>query len=129
MHFCSGDYAMTADAFADRLARVRQRFVSTLKGKIDGANASIARLADLAPDAAVAVDETYRCMHGIVGVAPTDGLPAAGRAAQDVDGTLRAAQRDRRGLRPDEILLFAKRLQVLREASDRELQFFYSAAQ
>lgn len=120
---------MTVDAFADRLARVRQRFVSTLEGKIDAAHVSIPKLGDLAPDAALAVGEIYRCMHGIVGVGPTVGFPATGRAAHDVEVALRAAQRDGRGLRPDEVLLFKKQLHVLRDASNCELQFFYSAAQ
>src|SRR5579863_3340198 len=129
MHFAVGDYSMTVDAFAERLARVRHRFVSTLEGKIDDAYESITKRAGLAPDAVSAVGETYRCMHGIVGVGPTVGFPATGRAAHDVEDALRAAQREGRGLRPDEILLLKKQLQMLREAANRELQFFYSAAQ
>lgn len=118
---------MTVDVFADRLARVRQRFVSTLEGKIDHAWASIPELADLSPAAASAVGETYRCMHGIVGVGPTVGFPATGRAAHDVEDALRSAQRDGRGLTADEVVTLEKRLDELREAAKHELQIFNSA--
>lgn len=118
---------MTVDAFADRLARVRQRFVSTLQAKINDAYAAVPRLADQAPSAASAVGGTCRCMHGIVGVGPTVGFPATGRAAHDVEDLLRSAQHNRRGLTADEVILFEKRLDVLREAAKLELQFLYSA--
>ena len=66
---------MTMDPFADRLARVRQRFVSTLEGKIDDTCAALPTLGCDAPLAAAAVAEAYRCMHGIVGIGPTVGFP------------------------------------------------------
>lgn len=125
MHFGSGDTSMNADAFADRLARVRRRFVSTLQGKIDDTHASIPKLSAVAPAAAAAVGEAYRCMHSIVGVGPTVGSPATGRAARDVEDALRPAQNERRGLKEDEILVLKRRLQDLREAAARELHVFY----
>jgi chemotaxis protein histidine kinase CheA len=118
---------MTIDAFADRLGRVRQRFVSTLQGKIDGAFESVAKVADVRPGATAAVGEIYRSMHGMVGVGQAVGFPITGRAAHDAEDTLRSAQHDGRGLRPDEVLLFKQRLSVLREAAMRELQIFHSA--
>jgi chemotaxis protein histidine kinase CheA len=124
MHFRSGDYSMTVDAFADRLALVRQRFVSTLNAKIDAAYASIPELGGLAPTAASAVGEAYRCMHGLVGVGSTVGFPATGRAAHDVENTLRPAQNDRRGLSEDEISVLKGRLLDLRAAAEREIQCF-----
>jgi chemotaxis protein histidine kinase CheA len=124
MHFRSGDYSMTVDAFADRLALVRQRFVSTLNAKIDAAYASIPELGGLAPTAASAVGETYRCMHGLVGVGSTVGFPATGSAAHDVENTLRPAQNDRRGLSEDEISVLKGRLLDLRAAAEREIQCF-----
>jgi chemotaxis protein histidine kinase CheA len=117
---------MTLDPFTDRLARVRQRFVSTLQGKIEDAYAEIPTLSSVAPAAAPAVAEAYRCMHGIVGIGPTVGFPAIGRAARDVEDVLRVAQHDKRGLTADEILAFKKRLDALRETATRELQFFHS---
>ena len=117
---------MTADPFTDRLARVRDRFATTLAGKIEETCASIPNLSDAAPAAAAAVAEAYRCVHGIVGVGPTVGFPATGRAARDVEDVLRVAQHEKRGLTADEILAFKKRLDALRETATRELQFFHS---
>jgi chemotaxis protein histidine kinase CheA len=119
---------MSVDAFADRLARVRQRFVSTLECKIGDTYKAIPDLSDTANPgaAATAVDQTYRCMHGLVGIGPTVGFPATGRAAHDAEDVLRAPQHERRGLSADELLAFKKSLQVLREAASRELKFLYS---
>jgi len=119
---------MTVDAFADRLARVRQRFVSTLECKIDDTYKAIPALSDAANAgaAATAVDQTYRCMHGLVGIGPSVGFPTTGRAAHDAEDVLRAPQHEQRGLTADELLALKKCLHVLREAASRELKFFYS---
>ncbi len=117
---------MTTDPFTDRLARVRDRFATTLAGKIEETCASIPNLSDAAPAAAVAVAEAYRCVHGIVGVGPTVGFPASGGAARAVEDVLRPSQQQRRGLTADEVLLLSNTLKVLREVAARELQSFHS---
>jgi chemotaxis protein histidine kinase CheA len=119
---------MSVDAFADRLGRVRHRFVTTLESKIDDAYAAIAKTADATPAASAAVGETYRTLHGIVGIGPTVGFPATGRAAREAEDVLRAPYQQQRGLRADEVLQFKKHLHALREAANRELQFFYTRA-
>jgi chemotaxis protein histidine kinase CheA len=116
---------MTADPFTDRLGRVRDRFATTLAGKIEETCASIPNLSEASPAAANAVAEAYRCVHGIVGVGPTVGFPASGHAAHDVEGMLRPAQLQRRGLTADEILRLTQTLEVLREIAARELQSFH----
>jgi chemotaxis protein histidine kinase CheA len=118
---------MTIDPFTERLARVRQRFVSTLEGKIEGAYAAIPVLAGTAAAVVPAVAETYLCMHSLVGIGPTVGFPATGRAAHDVESVLRPPQQAKRGLTDDEILALTKSLHALREAATRELQVFHSA--
>jgi HPt (histidine-containing phosphotransfer) domain-containing protein len=123
--FWLGD-VMTLDPYTDRLARVRHRFMSSLAGKIEEAYAAIPSLSDSAPAAASAVEAAYRCIHNILGVAPTVGLPATGRAAHDAEDVLRLSQRDKRGLTDGEILAFKKRLDALREAASRELQSLQS---
>jgi len=55
---------MSVDVFADRLARVRHRFVSTLQGRIDDTDASIPKLRQGTAGAAAAIGEAYRCLHG-----------------------------------------------------------------
>jgi chemotaxis protein histidine kinase CheA len=125
MHFAMGDYSMSVDIFADRLARVRRRFVSTLQGRIDDTEASIPKFGGRTSAAAAAVGEAYRCMHGIVGVGPTVGFPSTGRAAHDVEDLLRPAQNERRGLSDNEIASLRERLLGLRDAVEREMQHFY----
>jgi chemotaxis protein histidine kinase CheA len=112
----------TEDPYAERLDRVRQRFLSSLEGKIEDAYSAIPKLSAVTPTGALAVDAVYRCMHGIHGVGPTIGFPAAGRAAHDVEDVLRLAQQNKRGLTDDEILNLKKCLHALREAASRELQ-------
>jgi chemotaxis protein histidine kinase CheA len=116
---------MSVDVFADRLARVRRRFVSTLQGRIDDTDASIPKLRHGTAGAAAAVGEAYRCMHGIVGVGPTVGFPATGRTAHAVEDFLRPAQNERRGLSDNEILTLHERLLDLRAAVEHEMQLFY----
>ena len=113
---------MTVDPFTDRLARVRDRFAATLTAKIDGTCAAIPQFPDTVPAAAAAVAEAYRCVHGIVGVGPTVGFPATGKAAHDVEDILRAPQQQRRGLSAEEIARLSKALQLLREVAAHELQ-------
>jgi chemotaxis protein histidine kinase CheA len=117
---------MTVDPFADRLARVRHRFVSTLEGKIEDAHRAIAKLSVATPAATTTVAEAYRCMHGIVGIGPIVGFPATGRAAREVEDVLRPPYRDCRGLTSDEVSLVTKHLHALRETATHELQSFYS---
>jgi chemotaxis protein histidine kinase CheA len=121
-----GNRAMTADPFTDRIARVRNRFATTLAGKIDETCAAIPHLAGVAPGAVIAVAEVYRCVHGIVGVGPTVGFPASGSAAHDVEDVLRAPRQEQRGLTVEEITSLTKALQVLRDVTARELQSFHS---
>jgi len=117
---------MTEDVFADRVAKVRRRFVSTLEAKIDDACAAIPKLCGVAPPAAAAVAEAYRCMHGIVGIGRTVGFPATGRAAHEVEDVLRPPYHAGRGLTADETSLLKSSLQALRAIAVRELQSFHS---
>lgn len=120
---------MTEDIFADRVAAVRQRFVSTLSAKIDRTAAALPGLCGAAGEAAVAVAEAYCCMHGIVGIGRTVGFPAIGNAARDAEDVLRPPYRARRGLTEDELSVLKKSLQALREVAARELHSFQSHSQ
>jgi chemotaxis protein histidine kinase CheA len=113
---------MSSDPFADRVAAVRQRFVSTLEAKIDGTGAALPHLSGAEPEAAEVVAEAYRCMHGIVGIGRTVGFPAIGDAAHAVEDVLRLPYRASRGLTADEISRLEKSLSALREIAARELQ-------
>jgi chemotaxis protein histidine kinase CheA len=113
---------MTDDIFAERVAKVRQRFVSSLEAKIDGTYAALPSLGESDPTAAAAVAEAYRCIHGIVGIGRTVGFPTIGTAAHDVEDVLRPPYHAARGLTDDEISLLKTSLQALREVATRELQ-------
>ncbi len=115
---------MSVDVFADRLTKVRRRFVSKLQGRIDGTDASVPKLGGDTAGAAAAVGEAYRCMHSIVGVGSTVGFPATGRAAHEVEDLLRPAQNEHRGLSDEEISTLRERLFDLRAAVEREMQLF-----
>jgi hypothetical protein len=113
---------MTVDPYAERLARVRQRFVSTLENKIATTYADLPKLCGT--DAAVsdAVGEAYRRIHGIVGVGPTVGFAATGKAAKNVEDVLLGPHRSSRGLQPTEMEALRSALETLRNAAQRELQ-------
>jgi hypothetical protein len=117
---------MAVDAFAERLARVRQRFVSALESKIEDTYAAIPDLSGDTPAVVEAVGETCRRMHNIVGIGPTVGFAGTGRAARSVENILMPPQEAERGLTVEEIDSFKKALHALRDVAARELQSFYS---
>jgi hypothetical protein len=113
---------MVVDPFAERLARVRQRFISTLESKIEHSYADLPKLSGEGRDAIDTLGEAYRRMHDIAGVGPTIGFVATGRAAKTVENILLGPYRATRGLGAAEVDAFKKALHVLREAAQREVQ-------
>lgn len=111
---------MPADEFAERLAKVRNRFVSTLAAKIADAQAALPKLAaeTLALDT---LDETYQRVHGLCGTGPTVGFPETGKAARAAEQILLAPYRAHRGLSPDELAALDQELQNLRQVAGSEL--------
>jgi len=65
---------MSGDLFVERLAVVRQRFVSTLESKIEDTYAALPKLSGDGSDVIVTLEETYRRIHGIVGELQAHGL-------------------------------------------------------
>jgi chemotaxis protein histidine kinase CheA len=118
---------MTIDPFIERLGRVRERFVSALEGKIED---TYAALSDLSEEVAAveAVAETYRRIHGIVGIGPTVGFAATGRAARALENILVRPHEEERALTSQEIASFKEALHALRETAAQELQSFHSGA-
>jgi chemotaxis protein histidine kinase CheA len=117
---------MAVDPFTARLARVRQRFVRALESKIEDTYAAIPDLSGATSATVEAVGETYRRMHGIVGIGPTVGFARTGRAARSAENVLLLPHEAERGLTSEEMASFKKALHVLREAAASELQSFYS---
>jgi hypothetical protein len=117
---------MAVDPFAERLARVRERFVAALESKIEDTFSAIPDLSGETPDVIETVGETYRRMHSIVGIGPTVGFAGTGRAARHLENILMEPHQAERGLTVEEIATFKKALHTLREAATSELQSFYS---
>jgi hypothetical protein len=117
---------MTVASFTQRVARERHRFVTSLESKIEDTYAALPELSRKGFAGIVVVDESYRRMHNIVRIGPMVGFIATWRAARTVENVLLPAQSARRGLNADEIDMIEKALQVLREASQRELQSIFA---
>jgi chemotaxis protein histidine kinase CheA len=124
--YAGEEQAMSSDLFAERLARVRQRFISSLESKIEDTYAALPKLSGDGRDVTRALEETYRRIHGIVGVGPTVGFAATGKAARTVENVLLGPYRATRGLASTEADALTKALHVLREAARQELQTTYT---
>jgi hypothetical protein len=113
---------MAADPFAERLAKVRDRFASRLEGNIRETYAALPSLAGEGAQAVEALGETYRRIHGICGTGPTIGFPATGQAARNAESVILAAYRSQRGLTAGERSDFEQKLHQLRAVARTELQ-------
>jgi hypothetical protein len=109
-------------AFAERLARVRQRFITSLQSKITDSYEALPTLVGEAATVNDAVAEAYRCIHGIGGIGPSVGFADTGRAARNAEVVLLIPFRERRALDATELDAFRKALSGLRDAAQRELQ-------
>jgi chemotaxis protein histidine kinase CheA len=113
---------MTADLFAERLAKIRDRFVAALPNKIDENDAALPALSRNGPASVDAVAETYRRLHGIAGTGPTIGFAATGQAAREAEAIMIEAYRSQRALTAGEAISLREALLALRRAAQRELQ-------
>ena len=109
------------DVFQDRLQAVRQRFASSLAGKIRDTRSQLANLSGDADGVVDAVAATYRLVHGICGIGAAVGFAVTGRAAKDVEDVLVGAYRQQRGLAAEEVVRLVARLDALSAAAEAEL--------
>jgi HPt (histidine-containing phosphotransfer) domain-containing protein len=109
------------DPFLERLAKVRERFASTLAGKIDDSLAAVPKLSRA--EAAIAlVADIYQQIHRICGVAPTVGFTATGKAARQVEEILIGAFRAKRALSAEEAGNLQEALARLKAEAHDELR-------
>jgi hypothetical protein len=113
---------MSESEFAERIARVRTRFVTRFADKLQETDATLPHLAGDGADAANAVEAAYRRFHDMCGIGPTIGFDATGRAAKVLDAILIAPFRGRRGLSSDELARFQEGLETLRAAGRTEME-------
>jgi len=112
---------VSRDEFAERLAKIRQRFVSSLATKIDETYAALPHLAGDDVTVVPTVSETYRRIHGISGIGLTVGFVKTGQAARHLETVLLPSYREQRGLAANELEAFKKALDALHEVAHREL--------
>jgi chemotaxis protein histidine kinase CheA len=117
---------MAVDPFSVRIDRVRQRFLSGLESKIEDTYADLPKLFGEGHSVTDTLGETYRRIHGIVGIGPTVGFPATAKAAKTVENVLLGPYRASRGLVSNEVDALKKALHVLREAAHREVQITHT---
>jgi len=110
------------DEFTERLARVRQRFVSSLHGKVDDSYMALTKLSEKDASAIETLVVTHRKLHEMCGIAPSIGFPATGIAARAAEAVLREPAKSRRPLTTKEVAILAEALDRLRAVTQSELQ-------
>src|ERR1700686_5174826 len=94
---------MPVDQFAERLAKVRHRFTSTLASKIRDTCVELPHLSAESPAVVGVLGEIYRRIHSIAGIGAAVAFAATGRAARKVENVLVIAHSIGRGLKSDEM--------------------------
>lgn len=113
---------MEVDEFAERIARIRKRFATTLNSKVDDSFACLPRLANQDADAIETIVVVHRKLHEMCGIAPSLGFAATGQAARAAEAVLREPAKTKRALTEQEIAAFTAELNGLRSATQSDLQ-------
>ena len=106
--------------FAERIARVRARFVANLTDNIRKTISTLPRMAGGEHETMDAIDDAYRTFHEACGISATVGLEATGQAAKRIDTILIDAFRSRRGLTANELVQLAEQLGSLQSVLENE---------
>ena len=115
---------MTADDFTVHVARVRERFASTLNSKIADNFAALEKMSASGSDSIEAVVATHRRLHEMYGVASTLGFNATGKAAGAARAAIREAAKAKRPPTAAEITALRRELEHLRDAAAADLRSF-----
>ena len=113
---------MQVDEFAERLARIRERFATTLNSKVDDSFACLPRMADKDAAAVETIIVVHRQLHEMCGIAPSIGFAATGKAARAAESVLREPAQTKRALTDEEIAALTAELNGLRSAAKSDLQ-------
>jgi hypothetical protein len=113
---------LTADDFTVHVARVRDRFASTLNSKIADSFEALERMSAGGANAVEITIVTHRRLHEMYGVAPTLGFVATGKAAGAARAALRDAAKAKRAATPTELALLKTELEHLRDAAAADLR-------
>jgi hypothetical protein len=112
---------MRAEDFANRIARVRDRFADALPGRIADGFAALERMSSGGGDGIESGVATHRMLHEIYGIAPTLGFLATGTAAGHARTVIREAAKTRRIATSEEISALHSALESLRSAAESDL--------
>jgi len=115
---------MTADDFAEHVARVRERFASRLNDKIAASFAALEKMSAGGGDSIETVIAAHRRLHEMYGIAPTLGFDATGKTAGGARTVIREAAKAKRAPTPAEIAAFRTELEKLRDAAAADLRNF-----
>ncbi|UFZ07981.1 Hpt domain-containing protein [Bradyrhizobium ontarionense] len=116
---------MYADEFELRIAKVRQRFATSLENKIEVAMIAADRMSGGKGSEIDHVQDSYRCLHNICGVGPTVGFAATGDAARAAESALMQAYQEKRALTDEEVQNLKTALEHLRDIAASELKLMY----
>jgi hypothetical protein len=118
----SSNQTLAETQFAERIAKVRARFISKLAETIEATDAALTQLAGDGGDAIEAVATAYRRFHDMVGISSTIGFEATGQVARILDAILMRPFRERRGLQGDELARLKEGLEALQITALTEIQ-------
>ena len=113
---------MDIDEFAERVARIRERFAAALPKKVDDSFLALDHLSDAGDEAIADVIVTHRRLHEMCGIAPTIGFDATGKAARAAETVLREPAKSKRALTAAEVTALKTQLDGLRSAAQSDLQ-------
>ena len=113
---------MQTEEFNERIARVRQRYAGTLRGKIDDNFAALPELSGKDAGAIDAIVAVHRRLHEMCGIAPSVGFAATGAAARAAETVLREPADAKRPMTADEIAALESALELLRATALADLR-------
>ncbi len=118
----STNQTLAETQFAERIAKIRARFVSKLADKMQATHEALVVITGDGATAVEAVSTTYRRFHDMSGISSTIGFEATGQVAKTLDALLLGPFREQRGLRPDELTRLKEGLHALQIAALTEIQ-------
>jgi chemotaxis protein histidine kinase CheA len=104
-----------SDAYAERIAAVRRRFVAKLDGRID----VIASAAP--PSGRDLLELAHREAHGLCGIGQTLGFVETGKVARSIERLLLAAVKDQRAINDAESVHLREGIALLRTTATAEM--------
>ena len=104
-----------SDLFVERIAELRERFVSRLEYRIEEIERAMSQQGGEAALDAIAL--AHRQVHGLCGIGPTLGFVGTGKVARSIEQLLLPVVKDGRELTDDEIPRLREGIALLRSTA------------